>query len=558
MTMKKVLSALLAATLLAAAPGIMAKSSNKTQVAQNLNIFNEIYKELHINYVDSLDADKNIRNAIDAMLVAIDPYTEYYPVTEQEDLLSISSGEFGGIGSIIMMRNGKVILSQPQWNSPARNAGIRHGDVILAIDGDTVPEGFTSTEATKLLRGQAGTKVTVKVQRPYVSDSIKDIEITRGIIRTNPVPYYGMVNDSIGYIDLVTFNEKAAQKVKEAMLELKKNKKMKGLILDLRNNGGGLLEQAVQIVGFFVPKGTVVVTTKYRNPKEDKTYKTTQSPIEPNLPLVVLINNNTASAAEIVSGALQDLDRAVIVGDRSFGKGLVQTSRPLPYDGMLKLTVARYYIPSGRLIQAIDYSHRNPDGSVARIPDSLTNVYHTAVGREVRDGGGITPDIKVTKKDMNRLIYNIISDFWAYDYANRFAARQGNRMPEDGNDFVVTDSIFEDFKAFIDPEKFRYDRACDAGLKYLREAAETEGYMNDSVQAQIDALEALLRHDLSTDFEINRDDIVVLLDSEITSRYYDDAIQVKRSLLADPDMDAATAVLSDPRRYRKLLSPNRQ
>lgn len=558
MTIKKVLSALLAAAMLAAAPGIMAKSSNKTQVAQNLNIFNGIYKELHLNYVDSLDADKTIRNAIDAMLGSIDPYTEYYPVTEQEDLLSISSGEFGGIGSIIMMRNGKVILSQPQWNSPARNAGVRHGDVIIAIDGDTLPAGFTSTQATKLLRGQAGTKVKVTVQRPYVEDSIKDIEITRGIIRTNPVPYYGMVNDSIGYIDLVTFNEKSAQKVKEALQELKKNKNMKGLILDLRNNGGGLLEQAVQIVGFFVPKGTVVVTTKYRDSKEDKTYKTTQSPIEPNLPIAVLINENTASAAEIVSGALQDLDRAVIVGDRSYGKGLVQTSRPLPYDGMLKLTVARYYIPSGRLIQAIDYSHRNPDGTVARIPDSLTNVYHTAIGREVRDGGGITPDIKVTKKDMNRLIYNIISDLWAYDYANRFAARQGAGMPEDGNDFVVTDSIFEDFKAFIDPEKFRYDRACDAGLKYLREAAETEGYMNDSVRAQIDALEALLRHDLNTDFEINRDDIVVLLDNEITSRYYDDAIQVKRSLLADPDMEAALAVLSDPKRYRKLLSPNRQ
>lgn len=558
MTIKKVLSALLAAAMLAAAPGIMAKSSNKTQVAQNLNIFNGIYKELHLNYVDSLDADKTIRNAIDAMLGSIDPYTEYYPVTEQEDLLSISSGEFGGIGSIIMMRNGKVILSQPQWNSPARNAGVRHGDVIIAIDGDTLPAGFTSTQATKLLRGQAGTKVKVTVQRPYVEDSIKDIEITRGIIHTNPVPYYGMVNDSIGYIDLVTFNEKSAQKVKEALQELKKNKNMKGLILDLRNNGGGLLEQAVQIVGFFVPKGTVVVTTKYRDSKEDKTYKTTQSPIEPNLPIAVLINENTASAAEIVSGALQDLDRAVIVGDRSYGKGLVQTSRPLPYDGMLKLTVARYYIPSGRLIQAIDYSHRNPDGTVARIPDSLTNVYHTAIGREVRDGGGITPDIKVTKKDMNRLIYNIISDLWAYDYANRFAARQGAGMPEDGNDFVVTDSIFEDFKAFIDPEKFRYDRACDAGLKYLREAAETEGYMNDSVRAQIDALEALLRHDLNTDFEINRDDIVVLLDNEITSRYYDDAIQVKRSLLADPDMEAALAVLSDPKRYRKLLSPNRQ
>lgn len=543
------------AIALAATLGGAAKGSNNTEVAKNLNIFNTLFKELYINYVDSLDANQAVRDAIDAMLMMVDPYTEYYSASEQEEYMSMSSGEFGGIGCNIVQRDGRVMMSKPTWGSPSRLAGVRHGDYIVAIDGDTVPKGYTSDEAVKRLRGKAGTKLLLTVERPYADDSIIDIEITRGTIRTNPVPFASMLSGGVGYIDLTTFNEHSADGVRKALNDFKKDPALQGLVLDLRGNGGGLIDQAVQITGMFVPKGTVVVETKYRDPAQNKTYKTTQQPIAPNVPLVVLVDGGTASAAEIVSGSLQDLDRAVIMGDRTYGKGLVQSSRPLPFSGLLKLTVARYYIPSGRLIQAIDWSHRNPDGTVARIPDSLTNVFHTAAGREVRDGGGITPDVKIEPKQTNRLIYNTISGFWNYDYATRFAARQGADMPADDSLFVITDSIFADFKAFVDPERFSYDRACEEGIKYLRTAAETEGYMSDSVAAQLDALEALLRHDLDHDLDFNRRDLELLLDQEIADRYYDEATVIRRALRWDTTLDAARELLADHEKYNAILRP---
>lgn len=555
--MKKIFFYIASAALAFSAFNANGKSSSPTaQASQNLAIFNSIFKELQTNYVDTIDANKTIKNAIDYMLGEIDPYTQYFPYENQEDFTSIASGEFGGIGSIIMQRDGHVELSNPQWDSPARRAGVRHGDILVAIDGDTLPIGYTSTQATKRLRGQAGTKLSITVKRPYATDSIIDIDITRGTIKTNPVPYYGMLKDGIGYISLTTFNEHSATDVKNALLDLKKNPDLKYLILDLRDNGGGLLESAVQIASLFVPKSTVIVRTRYRDPDNEKTYKTTQKPIAPKLPLIILTNENTASASEILAGSLQDLDRAVIVGNRSYGKGLVQTSRPIPYDGILKVTVARYYIPSGRLIQAIDYSHRNPDGTVARIPDSLTNVFHTAAGREVRDGGGITPDVKVKRREYNRLTYNIVSDLWAYDYATRFAARQKGEMPP-ASEFVITDSIFEDFKAFIDPEKFKYDRLCESGIKLLRDAAVNEGYMNDSVAAEFDKLENMLKHDLNKDLDFNRADIEMLLDTEISSRYYTEAEQTMRGLRGDNDIEEAEKIFLTPGLYDSLLKPKK-
>lgn len=527
--------------------------SNKTEIAQNLNVFNSIYKELQTNYVDSIDAKQSIRNAIDYMLSQIDPYTEYYPAEEQDEFRSISSGEYGGIGCAIISRDGRVVLSQPSWGNPARLAGVRHGDILVAIDGDTLPRGYSTSEASKRLRGQAGTKLRITVERPFVADSIIDLEITRRQIQNRPVPYYGMLPSGVGYISLTTFNEKSASQVKQALLELKKNPDLRGLILDLRDNGGGLLESAVQIVSLFVPKGTEVVRTRYRDKNNEKTYRTTQSPVDTELPLAVLVNGGTASSSEIVSGALQDLDRAVIVGTRSYGKGLVQSSRPLPYDGILKVTVARYYIPSGRLIQAIDYSHRDADGNVTRVPDSLTNVFHTMAGREVRDGGGITPDVTVPKRDINRLIYNILTGFVASDYATRFRARQGEHIAP-ADEFAVSDSIFDDFKAFISPERFNYDRVCERGLSELRKLAESEGYMNDSVASLFSLLEQQLKHDLDRDLDHNRREITEILDSEISMRYYDDADCVKRTLRTDIGVASAAAVLTDPDRYRKVLS----
>ncbi len=400
------LPVILAAVALILVSASAATRSPKGDIARGLDIFTAVYKNLQTSYVDTVDAEKSINTAIAAMLDEIDPYTEYIPESEQQDFRSISTGEYGGIGSYITQRGGKVMVSEPREGAPAQRAGLRPGDVFFIIDGDTVTSK-QSDEISRMLKGQAGTVVKVTVKRPYASpDSILSFDITREKIEIDPVPYYGVVKGDIGYIELTTFNEKSFEKVRDALLELKKNPAVKSIVLDLRNNGGGLLESAVQITGLFVPKGTEVVRTRGRGLLNERIYKTTQKPVDTEIPLAVLVNGASASAAEIVTGALQDLDRAVIVGDRSFGKGLVQATRSLPYNGLMKTTIAKYYIPSGRCIQAIDYSHRNPDGSVARIPDSLTTVWHTAAGRPVRDGGGITPDVKVEYPEGNRLVYS--------------------------------------------------------------------------------------------------------------------------------------------------------
>lgn len=526
--------------------------SGKSAISRNLNIFNSIYKELQTNYVDTIDADKSMRTAIDAMLMKVDPYTEYISEEEQDEFRTISSGEYAGIGSVIMQRDGNVYISEPQEGAPAHKVGLRAGDLIMAIDGDTVL-GWKSDKVSERLKGQAGTKVSVMVKRPYVADSILTFEITRGKIQVDPVPYYGVIRGDIGYIGLTTFNENSAQEVKDALIELKKDPSVKSIILDLRNNGGGLLESSIKIVGLFVPKNTEVLRTRGKGVLNEKVYKTTSKPIDTEIPLAVLINNSTASSAEIVSGALQDLDRAVIIGGRSFGKGLVQSTRPLPYNGLLKVTTAKYYIPSGRLIQAIDYSRRNADGSVARIPDSLTNVFKTANGREVRDGGGITPDIKVVYPEGNRLVYNIVMNHWAFDYATRFAATTPS-IPSP-QEFVITDSIYNDFKKFINPEKFKYDKVCEMGLAELRKVAKNEGYMNDSVEAQFDILEKMLRHNLDKDLDTNRKAISEYLAEEIIVRYYYQKGQVIEGLRSDLAVDSAASVLHDAQKYKSILSP---
>ncbi len=324
-------------------------------------------------------------------------------------------------------------------------------------------------------------------------------------------------------------------------------------MMDLRGNGGGLLESAVQVVGLFVPKGTEVVRTRGKGQLNEKIYKTTQKPVDTDIPLAVIVNGGSASAAEIVTGALQDLDRAVIVGERSFGKGLVQSTRQLPYNGLLKVTIAKYYIPSGRLIQAIDYSHRNPDGTVARIPDSLTTVWHTANGREVRDGGGITPDVKVEYPEGNRLVYNIVKDNWSFDFANKYAATHPTvPAPEE---FVVTDTIFDEFKRFIDPSKFKYDRQCELILEELEKASKTEGYLNDQVQAQLDSLKVTLKHDLNHDLDLNRKTISEYLASEILQRYYYDRGAIIEALKHDADLDTVARIFNAPGRYASILAP---
>lgn len=551
-TMRK-LPVILLVISAAALIAVGATRSSKSDISRNLDTFASIYKALQTSYVDTVDADKSMNTAISAMLNEIDPYTEYIPESEQDEFLTISTGEYGGIGAYIMQRpEGGVQVTEPRDGTPSQKAGLRPGDMFLVINGDSVTNADSKT-VSNMLRGQAGTDVKVTVKRPYVTDSILDFTITRSKIDINPVPYYGVERGDIGYIQLTTFNDKTYEKTRDALKALKSNPAVKSIVLDLRGNGGGLLESAVQVVSLFVPKGTEVLRTRGKGMQNERIYKTPYQPVDTDIPLAVLVNSGSASSAEIVTGALQDLDRAVIVGDRSFGKGLVQSTRQLPYNGLLKVTIAKYYIPSGRLIQAIDYSHRNADGSVGRIPDSLTTVWHTRAGREVRDGGGITPDLKVELPEGNRLLYNIIRDNWSFDFANRYAATHATIPPAE--QFEVTDTIFNEFKAFINPDKFKYDRTTDLIMEQLEKAVKTEGYLDTAVQAQMDTLKNLLRHDLNHDLDLNRKAISQYLAGEIVERYYSERGGIIQALKTDIELDSAAAVLHSPERYRRILAP---
>lgn len=529
-------------------------SAKKNEIQQNLSIFNQLYKELNTFYVDSIDPEKSINTAIEAMLDDIDPYTEYIPEKEQENLHRKTTGEYAGIGSYIMQRDGDVFISGPNEGSPAQLAGLRPGDRIVVIDNDTVL-GMKSDEVSKRLKGPAGTQVRVTVARPYVgADSVLTFDITRRKIQEPSVTWSGVVRDHLGYIYLSSYTDKSADEVRKALLEFKANPEVKGVVLDLRGNGGGLVDAAVKILGYFLPAHTEVIRTRGKGPLNEKIYKTSGQPIMPDMPLFVLIDGGTASSSEITAGALQDLDRAVIIGNRSFGKGLVQSTRELPYNNLLYVTVAKYYLPSGRLIQAIDYSRRNPDGSVARIPDSLANVFKTRHGREVRDGGGITPDVNITRPEGSRLVYNIVRDNWAFDYANRYRATHDTIAP--ALDFVITDSIYADFKRSIDPEKFEYDKVCEVMLERMRQTAETEGYMNDSTKAEFDVLAGLLKHDLQRDLDTHRKEIEPFLAGEIAERYYYQKGRVQSQLRDDPDLDKAAEILAS-QDYTTILSPSK-
>lgn len=549
--MKRLTYSILALAVVATS-AVTVSRNTKSEISRNLTIFNQAYKELQLNYVDTLDANKTMRTAIDALLRQTDPYTEYYSADEQEEILSVSSGEYAGIGSTIMKRDSMIVLSSPRQDSPAMKAGVRHGDIILAINGEALTPEITTKQVSAKLKGQPGTEVTLSIRRPYVEDSLKTVTITRGMIRINPLPYYGYIGDGVGYIRLTTFSDQSGDLVRKAARELIAMPEVKSLIIDLRDNGGGVLDGAVQIVSDFVPKGTAVVDVRYRDKNNYKTYKTTRAPLSVDIPIAVLIDGGTASAAEILTGALQDLDRAVVVGERSYGKGLVQNVRQMPFNGLLKVTTGRYYIPSGRLIQAVDYSHRGEDGSVQRIPDSLTNVFYTKAGRPVRDGGGLTPDSTVKQGELSRLMYKLIADQWIEDYANRYA--NTHAVPADVDTWTVTEDMYTDFVNGIDSEKFKYELPYDNGIKYLREAAKLEGYLTDSVSAEIDRLAALLKPDLARDLKARRGEIITEMDRALSERFFSESDQVKRSLRDDSTLNVAKAILNDPALYRRILS----
>lgn len=538
-------AAILAAIITAyAAP----QKSADAALARNLTTFNSIVKELQDNYVDSIAPDRAFDAAIDALLATIDPYTEYYPAEEQDALQKMTTGEYGGIGSYLMDRDSSTYISAPMENSPAARAGIKAGDRILKVDSIDVSRKL-SADVTKVLRGRPNTPVTMTLLRPYAEDSIITVSLVREMLQQPSVPYHTVVGNT-GYILLTSFINKSPAEVKAVLEEFKGDPRVRNIVLDLRGNGGGLVESAVDILSYFLPKGTEVVRTRGRDGAAERVYKTTRSPLFPDIPVAVLIDGATASASEILAGALQDLDRGVLVGSRSFGKGLVQTTRPLPFSGVLKVTVAKYYTPSGRLIQALDYAHRNEDGSVSRIPDSLTHEYKTLHGRTIRDGGGLVPDTVIDWGKINRLVYNVVRDNWSFDYATRFAASHPEvAAPEK---FVITDSMYADFKKSIDPARFKYDRVMEEAMKQLRDIATEEGYMGDETTAAFDSLQKLLIHDLDRDLDTHRPEIEEYLGSEIMGRYYYDRGKTTYMLRNDKAFRAAREIL-DSRRYNSIL-----
>lgn len=528
------------------------------QISKNLDIFNSIFKELDMFYVDTVNAEKMIQTGVEGMLSLTDPYTEYYPEEEVSSLKEMTTGKYGGIGAAIRYYEAKdrIAVVEPTEGMPAAEAGVKAGDIILSVGGkemvrgDMKPQEFSS-KVSEALRGEPGTSFVLKVLRPLKNDStVMEFKITRKNIRTNPVPYYGMVKDSIGYLALSSFTENSAKDFKKAFIELKQ-KGAKSLIIDLRDNGGGSLSEAVDIVNLYVPKGQEIVMTKGKVRQAQGSYKTQNEPVDTQIPLAVLVNGATASASEIVSGSLQDLDRAVVIGSRTFGKGLVQTIRPLPYNGTLKVTTSKYYIPSGRCIQAIDYAKKNADGSVARTPDSLTTVFHTAAGREVRNGGGIRPDIEVKGDKIPNIVFYLMNDDLIFDYATQYCWNHPTLASVD--DFKLTDADYEAFKKLVKSRNFTYDRQSEKMLKSLKEIAEFEGYMTEAAE-EFKALEKKLNHNLDRDLDYFAKPIKEYISQEIVTRYFYQRGAAMERLKDDTDLEEAIKVLQNPVRYREILS----
>ena len=545
--------------LLAAALVVVAFFSFKSgddrnfQIAKNLDTFNSIVKELDMFYVDTLDPNKTVREGIDYMLSSLDPYTEYYPEDDQAELQQMLNASFGGIGSLITYNQKlkRSMIAEPFEGTPAAKIGLKAGDILMEIDGKDLA-GKNNQEVSQMLRGAVGTSFKLKVERPDEKGGTRPLEfnIVRQTIQTPMIPYDTIFNKNVGYINLSTFSGTPSKDFKKTFLRLKKEG-ITSLVIDLRGNGGGRLEEAVEIANFFLPRGKVIVTTKGKTKQASNTYKTLREPLDLDIPITVLVNGGTASASEILSGAFQDFDRAVIVGSRTFGKGLVQTTRPLPYGGVMKLTTSKYYIPSGRCVQAIDYKHRNEDGSVGIIPDSLTTVFHTAAGREVRDGGGVMPDIEVKQEKLPNILFYLVRDNLIFDYATQYCLKHPS-IPSP-QEFKVTDSDYNDFKAMVKKADFKYDQQSEKIMKTLKEAAKFEGYL-DEASEEIKALEKKLTHNLDRDLDYFSKDIKSMIADEIIKRYYYTRGGIIQQLKDDDGLQAALKILADPVKYKETLS----
>jgi carboxyl-terminal processing protease len=517
------------------------------EISKNLDIFTTLYKEINIYYVDETDPGEMMNTAIDAMLKSLDPYTTFIPESEKEDFEFMTTGQYGGIGAVIMQRDGYVHVREPYEGFPADKAGLIAGDKFLEIDGKSAKEKSTS-DVSKVLKGQPNTEVSVLVERKGVKKPF-EVMLTREEIKVSSIPYYGMVSDSIAYIRMRSFTRGVSKEVIDALEELKSENDLKGLVFDLRGNPGGLLNEAISTSNIFVDKDLEIVKTKGKISEWDKTYTSRRTATDKEIPLVVLISRSSASASEIVSGAMQDFDRGVVVGQRSFGKGLVQQTRKLSYNAQLKVTTAKYYIPSGRCIQALDYSHRNEDGSVGKTPDSLRTEFKTLNGRSVFDGGGITPDITIEPRKFSNILRSIISKNYIFDFANDFYR---NNDSITGPNFEVNDALYAEFKQYLLDKDYEYETKTEKAIKKLLKEAEDEEYILE-LQEQIDAVTVKMNESKNSDIDRFQDQISQYMESEIVTRYFYQKGSLKSSLKDDEELARAIEVLEDTEMYNSIL-----
>ncbi len=518
------------------------------EISKNLDLFASVFREINTYYVDDIDAGKLTKKAIDEMLNQLDPYTNYISEAEAEDFRVQMTGQYGGVGAMIGIKGDYVMITDPYEGYPAQKEGLMAGDLIVEIEGKST-KGKNSGDVSKMLKGQPGTKVKIMIRRDG-----KDLEknLTREEIKMKNVPYYGMINNETGYIKLAQFTNDAGKEVADALVALKKNSGIKNVILDVRGNPGGLLHEAINIVNVFIPIGQEVVSTKGKVSEWDKTYRTLNQPVDLELPVVVLTSRGSASASEIVSGALQDLDRAVVVGQKTFGKGLVQSTRPLNYNAQVKITTAKYYVPSGRCIQALDYSHRNEDGSVGNMPDSLKKEFKTKNGRKVYDGGGVDPDIAVSTKNYSQIAQSLMSKLLVFDFATQY--RYKNASIAAAKDFKISEADFEDFKKFITDKDYGYTTSTEKSLDEFKKKAEEEKYF-DAVKLQYESMKKELQHDKKADIEKNKEEIKLLLEEEIAKRYYFQKAHYEAAFDHDEDILEALKVLADKNKYESILKP---
>ncbi|MCL2073837.1 MAG: S41 family peptidase [Marinilabiliaceae bacterium] len=519
------------------------------EIVKNLDIFYSLFRELNSYYVDDIEPEKLIHTGIEAMLESLDPYTNFFPESDVDDLRFMTTGEYAGIGAIITKRGKYVVISEPYEGFPAHEAGLRAGDRIIEINGENMIGG-ESTLASEKLKGPAQTQVKLKIERPGTKGNI-DLTITRRLIHISSVPYYGMLDKETGIIIFSNFTVDCTQEVENAFNDLKNNHNMKNLVLDMRGNPGGVMDEAIKVANLFLPRGIEIVSTKGKVSQWDKTYRSPKDPLDLEMPIIVLISRGSASSSEIVAGALQDYDRAVIIGQRSFGKGLVQTPRNLAYNAKLKITTAKYYIPSGRCIQAVDYSHRNEDGSVGYIPDSLINEFQTKGGRPVFDGGGITPDIDTPVDNYPNLVFALVFQQTFFDFVTEYAINQQSIPTPDK--FILSDDVYQQFKEYVvGLPDFKYQSESKEQLKKLTDMAKKEGYY-DKLQESFEILESGLKPNVERDMDIFKTEVSELLSIELIKRYYYQKGAILFSLKDDKEVDFALETFADKEKYRKIL-----